>query len=67
MQDRARSFAIIAHGDQIYGEDQPYERHLEAVVDVIGGWTDDPELISAAWLHDTLEDTTTRFAELADK
>lgn len=67
MQDKARSFAVVAHGDQIYGEDQPYERHLEAVVEVIRGWTDDPELISAAWLHDTLEDTTTRFAELADK
>jgi len=67
MQDRARSFAVIAHGDQIYGEDQPYERHLEAVVEVIRGWTDDPELISAAWMHDTLEDTTTRFAEIADQ
>ena len=67
MQDRARTFAVIAHGDQIYGEDQPYERHLEAVVAVIRGWTDDAELISAAWLHDTLEDTSTAFAELSDK
>jgi len=67
MQDRARSFAVSAHGDQIYGEDQPYERHLEAVVEVIRSWTDDPELVSAAWLHDTLEDTATAFAELADE
>ena len=66
MQDRARSFAVIAHGDQIYGENLLYERHLAAVVKVIRDWTDDAELISAAWLHDTLEDTPTRIDDLAD-
>jgi (p)ppGpp synthase/HD superfamily hydrolase len=67
MQDRARTFAVIAHGDQIYGEGQPYERHLAAVVEVIRGWTDDAALISAAWLHDTLEDTQTSFDDLANQ
>jgi (p)ppGpp synthase/HD superfamily hydrolase len=67
MQDRARSFAVSAHGDQVYGTDQPYERHLEAVVEVILSWTNDPELVCAAWLHDTLEDTAVTFAELSDQ
>jgi (p)ppGpp synthase/HD superfamily hydrolase len=63
----ARDFAVVAHGDQVYGDDQPYEEHLAAVAAVIGGWTDDADLIDAAWLHDTLEDTPTTFDELSSR
>ncbi|MGQ3040868.1 MAG: HD domain-containing protein [Brevundimonas sp.] len=64
MIEAARAFAIAAHGDQIYGDDQPYEHHLAEVAAVLGGWTDDPELVAAAWLHDTLEDTPVSRSEL---
>jgi (p)ppGpp synthase/HD superfamily hydrolase len=36
---------------------QPFEVHLKAVASTVAGCTDDPEMIAAAWLHDTVEDT----------
>jgi hypothetical protein len=36
---------------------QPYHVHLEAVARMVATVTDDPEVIAAAWLHDTVEDT----------
>ena len=53
---RAEMVARAAHKDQEYG-DQPYSVHLEDVVRRIKQITDDPELIAAAWLHDTVEDS----------
>src|SRR5215510_1000930 len=61
--EQARDLAIAAHGDQLYG-DKPYAFHLGAVVGVLkrfGADLADPAtapLLIAAWLHDTLEDTT---------
>lgn len=63
----ARDFAVEAHGAQVYGDDQPYVHHLSAVVDVLSAWTTDPELIDAAWLHDTLEDTDVTRDALASR
>jgi len=62
----ARSLAIRAHANQRYGE-APYEVHLAAAVAVLErhGLTD-PELLAAAWLHDTIEDTPVTRAELVD-
>lgn len=61
MQDQvraARSFALEAHADQRYG-DEPYQVHLAAAVAVLRRFgVSDPDLLSAAWCHDTLEDTT---------
>lgn len=62
----ARDFAVAAHGAQTYG-DQPYEIHLAAVAANIAEWTEDEDLIAAAWLHDTLEDTAVKPDELADR
>ena len=36
---------------------QPYHVHLEAVARMVATVTDDQEVIAAAWLHDTVEDT----------
>lgn len=54
----AKQFAIDAHGDQKYG-DQPYVVHLYAVRQVLtdAGFLGGP-IAQAAWLHDTLEDTS---------
>lgn len=51
---RARRFALVAHGDQKYGE-HPYSYHLGAVADIARPWGDVTEAV--AWLHDVVEDT----------
>ncbi len=71
--EKARQFAIKAHGDQKYG-DHPYEKHLQDVVDVLDkhflkksdsdGIGSDTMIIAAAWLHDTLEDTDITFEQM---
>jgi (p)ppGpp synthase/HD superfamily hydrolase len=56
IEARAELVARAAHKDQKYGE-QPYSVHLEDVVRRVKQITDDPEIIAAAWLHDTVEDS----------
>lgn len=64
MQDlvqRARAFAIEAHRQANHRRKysrQPYEVHLKAVADLVGSVTSHPEMLAAAWLHDTVEDTS---------
>ncbi len=57
---RAYRFATQAHRriDQRrkYSK-QAYEVHLKAVADIVASVSDDQEMIAAAWLHDTVEDT----------
>lgn len=61
----AERFAAARHADQTYGE-KPYKYHLECVVRVLRRFgVDDDELIAAAWLHDVIEDTDTRYDEVA--
>jgi (p)ppGpp synthase/HD superfamily hydrolase len=56
-ESAAAAFAIRAHGDQRYGE-QPYVSHLVAVTHNLRRFGQGRiELICAAWLHDTVEDT----------
>ena len=58
--ERAREFATTAHqriGHQRKYSKQPYHVHLEAVAKRVASIIDDPEMIAAAWLHDTVEDT----------
>ena len=65
---KAAEFAAQKHEGQIRkGRDEcPYIDHLKSVAQVIAemGGIDDPEIIAAAWLHDTLEDTDTTPEEL---
>lgn len=60
MEGLAKSFAIKAHGDQRYGN-HSYSYHLEQVVSNAKQYTDDPYVLAAAWLHDTIEDTDVDF------
>lgn len=64
----ARDIALAAHGNQMYGSDQPYSVHLQSVVDVLKelGHGSNTELLCAAWLHDVLEDTTESPASLLE-
>jgi (p)ppGpp synthase/HD superfamily hydrolase len=56
------------HAAQRYG-DQPYEVHLNAVADVLRrfGHGDDPVLMSAAYLHDAVEDQGVDPQQIAER
>ncbi len=43
---------------------QPYQAHLKAVADLVASVTDDAEMIAAAWLHDTVEDTPATLGQI---
>lgn len=54
---KAREFAAVAHGHQMYG-DKPYTYHLDAVYDIlVAAGVTDIGVLTAAYLHDTVEDT----------
>lgn len=61
---KARDFAIIAHGNQKYG-DQPYVVHLDEVFNVLlrYGKTSD-NLVNICYLHDVLEDTDVTYEQI---
>lgn len=64
---RARRFATQAHRRIDHRRkytSQPYEVHLKAVAQLVGAITDDSEMIAAAWLHDTVEDTAVTLDEI---
>ena len=63
MEARAQALASSAHKDQKYGV-QPYVAHLSDVVRRVKQITNDPEIIAAAWLHDTIEDTTITYGDI---
>lgn len=63
MVFRAKLLAGIAHKDQKYGT-RPYMVHIEDVVRRVKQITNDPEIICAAYLHDTIEDTQTTYGEI---
>lgn len=53
MAPFARSFAVEAHRDQMYGG-HPYSHHLDAVAELARPFGDDAETV--AYLHDVKED-----------
>jgi hypothetical protein len=64
---RARQFATEAHqriDQRRKYTNQPYQEHLKSVATMVASVTDDPEMIAAAWLHDTVEDTPATFGDL---
>jgi guanosine-3',5'-bis(diphosphate) 3'-pyrophosphohydrolase len=56
LLDRAREFALTAHGTQMYGV-RPYSVHLDAVVGLLEPFGIDAQIIG--YLHDVVEDTDT--------
>lgn len=63
ITEKAIMFAAKAHaGTTRKGKDRPYILHPLEVMTIVAGLTDDAEVIAAAVLHDTVEDTdvTTR-------
>ena len=58
LADRAEDFARRAHEGQQYGAGDFHAQHLRRVVDTLKAFGEtDETLLTAAWLHDTVEDT----------
>lgn len=56
--EKAVAFAVEAHkGQKRKGKDKPYILHPLEVAAIVGTYSSDPEVLSAAVLHDTVEDT----------
>jgi len=66
--DRAIIFAVRAHtGTERRGKGFPYIVHPMEAVEIVATMTKDQELLAAAALHDTLEDTNITFDQLRDE
>lgn len=68
MEKDALEFATRAHGDQQrkYTE-EPYVEHLKRVAETVRSVPHTPEMISAAYLHDVVEDTPVTLDEVKEK
>lgn len=45
---------------------KPYQTHLQSVAKLVSTVTDDEEMIAAAWLHDTVEDTSATLGDIEE-
>ena len=69
LVDRARIYATEAHqriNHRRKYNNEPYHVHLSAVAKLVASVTDDKELIAAAWLHDTVEDTQATLEDIEE-
>lgn len=58
LVDKAVKFAVDAHaGTERRGKGFPYVIHVLEAMEIVATITNDPELLAAAALHDTVEDT----------
>ncbi len=63
--DRAVVFAVKAHQGKLRkGKTIPYIIHLMETAAVVAGMTDDLQVIAAALLHDSIEDTYVTFEDI---
>lgn len=67
IEDRAFKFACEKHLGQVRKyTGEPYWQHCAAVAGMVKARGGSPEVVAAAFLHDTLEDTDTTPHELLD-
>ena len=65
LLDKAIIYAVKAHsGTERRGKGFPYIVHLMEAVEIVATITPDQELLSAAILHDTVEDTDTTVEDI---
>lgn len=66
--EQAIRAASVLHKDQLRrGETPlPYITHLSAVAWLVRDYTDDEDVVIAAWLHDALEDTDYSYKDLEE-
>jgi guanosine-3',5'-bis(diphosphate) 3'-pyrophosphohydrolase len=69
LEARARAFATEAHariGQVRKYTGEAYINHPAAVVELVRSVPHTEEMLAAAWLHDTMEDTGAKLGDLAD-
>ena len=67
LVDKAIKFAVDAHaGTERRGKGFPYVIHVLEAMEIVATMTNDPELLAAAALHDTIEDTDVTFEQIRD-
>lgn len=64
LEKLAKDFATKKHKNQKDDFNRPYISHPIQVAKIIKLISDDEDLIAAAYLHDTIEDTATTYKEL---
>jgi myo-inositol-1(or 4)-monophosphatase len=62
--DRAIRFAVDAHRGQLRKDGSPFILHPLEDAAIVGTMTKDPEILAAAVLHDTVEDTAVTPAQI---
>ena len=68
LLDRAILFAVKAHsGTERRGKGFPYIVHPMEAVEIVSTMTSDPELLAAAALHDTVEDTGVTISQIREE
>ena len=68
LLDRAIVFAVRAHaGTERRGKGFPYIVHPMEAVEIVATMTKDQELLAAAVLHDTVEDTDTTVEQIREE
>ena len=64
--EKSIHFALMAHeGVKRKGKNRPYILHPIEVMTIVAGMTDEEEVIAAAVLHDTIEDTGVEREDIA--
>jgi len=67
LEEKARRYASKAHaetGQRRKYTDEPYIVHPAAVAELVRSVTDSEAMLAAAWLHDTVEDTSSTLADI---
>lgn len=65
--DRAREYCMTAHQGQTRSDNlTPFHEHPFKTAEILATVTDDPNLIAAGYLHDTIEDTDITYWDLVD-
>ena len=65
LVDKAIKFAVDAHANtERRGKGFPYVIHVLEAMEIVASITNDPELLAAAALHDTVEDTTVTLEQI---
>jgi GTP pyrophosphokinase len=63
----AYEFSEAAHDGQFRRSGEPYISHPVAVASILAQWHLDPQALTAALLHDVMEDTTVTKGEISDR
>lgn len=67
LVDKAIKFAVDAHANvERRGKGFPYVVHVVEAMEIVATISNDPELLAAAVLHDTVEDTDTTITDIRD-